>query len=121
LFFDRFPGRLARQLAWTVLASGVLLPGGGAGGLAIGGWLVHLAGAPKRWIVRRSGGLFFVTSAVNTAALVSSGLVLFAGVGGPSGLVTVVLPTVLALGLMLPLASLPAIFAHDLTHHACCV
>ena len=109
LFFDRLPGPLARKLAWTALASGVLLPGGGAGGLAIGGWLVHLAGAPKRWIVTRSGGLFFLTTAVNTAALVSSGLVLFAGVHGPHGLATVVLPTALALALTLPLVSLPAI------------
>ena len=56
-FFDRLSGRDARALAWTEQATGALLPGGGAGGLAIGGWLIHLAGAPTDWIVRRSGGL----------------------------------------------------------------
>ena len=65
LFFDRVARRDARALAWTEMASGALLPGGGAGGLAIGGWLMHLTGAPTRWIVRRSSGLFFLTSAVN--------------------------------------------------------
>jgi hypothetical protein len=52
LFFDRVPGLDARALAWTSMASGALLPGGGVGGLAIGGWLIHLTGAPTRWIVR---------------------------------------------------------------------
>src|SRR3954451_16112874 len=40
MFFDSVPARLARRVAWTEMASGALLPGGGAGGLAIGGWLL---------------------------------------------------------------------------------
>jgi uncharacterized membrane protein YbhN (UPF0104 family) len=51
LFFDRVGARDARALAWTEMASGALLPGGGVGGYAIGGWLMHLTGAPTRWIV----------------------------------------------------------------------
>jgi uncharacterized membrane protein YbhN (UPF0104 family) len=65
------------------MASGVLLPGGGVGGLAIGGWLMRLTGAPTRWIVRRSSGLFFFTSAVNVTAVVGAGLLLLAGSPGP--------------------------------------
>ena len=60
LFFDRVPARDARRLAWTELASGALLPVGGAGGLAIGGWLMSLTGARPGWIARRSAGLFFL-------------------------------------------------------------
>src|SRR5437763_13719293 len=41
-FFDRVPKRSARQLAWTEMANGALLPDGGAGGLAIGGSRLHL-------------------------------------------------------------------------------
>jgi uncharacterized membrane protein YbhN (UPF0104 family) len=82
-FFDRIPGRDARALAWTSMASGVLLPGGGVGGLAIGGWLMRLTGAPTRWIVRRSSGLFFFTSAINVTAVVGAGLLLLAGAPGP--------------------------------------
>ena len=96
LFFDRLPGREARLLAWTEQASGALLPGGGAGGLAIGGWLVHLTGAPTKWIIRRSGGLFFLTSAVNAATMIGSGLAVIAGAPGPHGFVRLVLPGVLA-------------------------
>jgi uncharacterized membrane protein YbhN (UPF0104 family) len=45
LFFDRVGARDARALAWTEMASGALLPGGGVGGYAVGGWLIHLTGA----------------------------------------------------------------------------
>jgi uncharacterized membrane protein YbhN (UPF0104 family) len=96
LFFDRVGARDARALAWTEMASGALLPGGGVGGYAIGGWLIHLTGAPTRWIVRRSGGLFFLTSAVNGAAVIGAGLLLLAGVAGPHDFARAALPALLA-------------------------
>lgn len=83
-FFDHLPGRDARPLAWVNMASGALLPGGGAGGLAIGGWLIHLTGAPTQYIVRRSGGLFFLTTAVNAASIVAAGVLLSTGVSHPN-------------------------------------
>jgi len=107
LFFDRLPSRDARALAWTEQASGALLPGGGAGGLAIGGWLIHLAGVPTRWIVRRSGGIFFLTSAVNSATVVGAGLALTCGVRGPHDFARGALPALLALGATLPVAAVP--------------
>jgi uncharacterized membrane protein YbhN (UPF0104 family) len=96
LFFDRVRGRDARALAWTSMASGALLPGGGVGGYAVGGWLVHLTGAPTRWIVRRSSGLFFLTSGVNSAAVIGAGLLLVAGVAGPHDFARSALPMLLA-------------------------
>jgi hypothetical protein len=78
LFFDRVPARDARRLAWTELASGALLPVGGAGGLAIGGWLMSLTGARPRWIARRSAGLFFLGAAVSSVALIAAGIALIA-------------------------------------------
>jgi uncharacterized membrane protein YbhN (UPF0104 family) len=109
LFFDRLEARDARALAWTAQGSGALFPGGGAGGLAIGGWLISLTGAPLRWIVRRSAGLFFLGAAVSGAALVGAGLALMAGALGPHERATVVVPTVLvAVGLLL-VGALPAV------------
>jgi uncharacterized membrane protein YbhN (UPF0104 family) len=107
LFFDRLPGRDARALAWTEQATGALLPGGGAGGLAIGGWLIHLAGAPTHWIVRRSGGIFFLTSAVNSATVVGAGLALTCGASGPHDFPRAGLPAVLAVAATLPVAAMP--------------
>ena len=84
LFFAPLPPRQARRLAWTEMASGVLLPAGGIGGLAIGGWLMHLAGMSTRSIVQRSSALFFITSAASVAAMVVAGALLVTGVSeGP--------------------------------------
>jgi uncharacterized membrane protein YbhN (UPF0104 family) len=108
-FFDRLPGRDARALAWTEQATGALLPGGGAGGLAIGGWLIHLAGAPTEWIVRRSGGLFFLTSAVNAATVIAAGLVVILGASGPHDFVLAGLPTLLVGAVTIAVLALPAV------------
>jgi uncharacterized membrane protein YbhN (UPF0104 family) len=109
LFFDRLDAHDARLLGWTEQGSGALIPGGGAGGLAIGGWLIHLTGVPVKWIARRSAGLFFLGSAVSSAALVGAGLALTAGAPGPHNPATVLLPTVLAAAATLLVAALPAI------------
>ena len=79
LFFDRVPAGTARELAWTEQGSGALLPGGGLGALAIGGWMLRRVGMSTRSIVDRSSALFFLTSAVNVAALAGAGGLLAAG------------------------------------------
>jgi uncharacterized membrane protein YbhN (UPF0104 family) len=81
VFFDELPPGLARELAWTEQGSGALLPGGGVGALAIGGWFLRRTGMSTRAIVDRSGALFFLTSAVNVAALVGAGVLLAASPG----------------------------------------
>ncbi len=92
-FFTTVPPGPARRLAWTEMGSGALLPGGGIGSLAVGGWLLHLAGMPTRKIVRSSSGLFFLTSAVNVAALIAAGVLLASGLSaGREDLLRVGLP-----------------------------
>jgi uncharacterized membrane protein YbhN (UPF0104 family) len=82
LFFDEVPAGTARELAWAEEGSGALLPGGGVGALAVGGWFLHRAGMSTRSIIDRSSALFFLTSAVNVTALVGAGVLL--AVGGAS-------------------------------------
>jgi uncharacterized membrane protein YbhN (UPF0104 family) len=93
LFFDELPAGPARELAWAEEGSGALLPGGGVGALAVGGWLLHRAGMSRRSIIDRSSALFFLTSAVNVAALVGAGVWL-AGrdAGGPAALLGAGIP-----------------------------
>ena len=86
LFFDQVPSRVARQIAWTEQGSGALLPGGGVGALAIGGWFLRRTGMSMRDVVDRSSALFFLTSAVNVAALVGGGLWLALGGGSAASL-----------------------------------
>jgi uncharacterized membrane protein YbhN (UPF0104 family) len=88
-FFDQVSPGPARELAWTEEASGALLPTGGVGALAIGGWLLRQAGMSTRQIIERSSALFFFTSAANVAALVGGGAMLATGAMG--GTDTVVL------------------------------
>lgn len=95
LFFDRIPASLARRVAWFEEGSGALLPGGGVGALAIGGWALHRAGMSTSTILRRSSGLFLLTSATSVAVLVGAGLLLFTGVvSGPHDFVRTGIPAV---------------------------
>jgi uncharacterized membrane protein YbhN (UPF0104 family) len=97
LFFSPVPGPAARELAWSQMGSGALLPGGGVGSLAVGGWLLHLAGMSTRQIVQRSSGLFFLTSAINVLTLGVAGLLLLVGVGaGPHDVLRAGLPVAAA-------------------------
>jgi uncharacterized membrane protein YbhN (UPF0104 family) len=98
-FFDRVEAPVARRVAWTELASGVLLPGGGVSSLAAGGWLMRLTGEPTRRIVRRSSALFFLTSAVNVAALAAAGALLATGLSaGPHDPLRAGVPIAVGLG-----------------------
>ncbi len=99
LFFGPVPTTAARELAWSQMGSGALLPGGGAGSLAVGGWLLHLAGMSTRQIVQRSSGLFFVTSAINVLILAAAGLLLLLGIAdGPHDALRAGLPVIAAGG-----------------------
>jgi hypothetical protein len=113
LFFDELPAGSARELAWVEEGSGALLPGGGVGSLAVGGWLLRRAGMSTRNIVDRSSALFFLTSAVNVAALIGAG-VWFAASRGPGGsgdLVRAGLPIVGGLGATLAVLAIPRLVA----------
>ncbi|HWE14055.1 MAG TPA: lysylphosphatidylglycerol synthase transmembrane domain-containing protein [Solirubrobacteraceae bacterium] len=99
LFFSPLPTLTAHELAWAQMGSGALLPGGGVGSLAVGGWLLHLAGMPTKRIVQRSSGLFFLTSAINVLTLAAAGLVLLLGfAAGPHDALRDGLPVIAAVG-----------------------
>ena len=74
MLFEIDDARDARELAWTSLGAGALLPAGGIGGLAIGAWALSLTGAATAWVVRRSTALFVLTSAVNVVTVVPAAL-----------------------------------------------
>lgn len=109
MFFPGTAKRVGQELAWSQMGSGALLPGGGVGSLAIGGWLLHLIGMRTREIVQRSSGLFFLTSGMNAATLAVAGLVLLLGIGhGPHDLLRDGLPVIGAVLAALLVLGLPA-------------
>jgi uncharacterized membrane protein YbhN (UPF0104 family) len=98
-FFATVPSGLARQLAWTEEASGALLPTGGLGALAIGGWLLRRTGMSTRRIVESSSALFFLTSGINVVALVVGGVMLSSDAfGGRDTLILASAPIALGVG-----------------------
>lgn len=108
LFFAPMPAPVAREMAWSQMGSGALLPGGGVGSLAVGGWLLHLAGMPTRQILQRSSGLFFLTSAINVIVLAGGGLVLLTGIGsGPHDVLRAGLPVAGAAAAVILVLGLP--------------
>jgi uncharacterized membrane protein YbhN (UPF0104 family) len=110
LFFAAVPAGLARQLAWTEQASGALLPTGGLGALAIGGWLLREAGMSTRHIVERSSALFFLTSGMNVAALVVGGVMLSTDTfGGHDTLILAAAPIALGVGPTCVTLALPVV------------
>jgi uncharacterized membrane protein YbhN (UPF0104 family) len=106
--FNEIPARFAALVATAEQAFGAVVPVGGAGGIAAGGWLLSRAGMPVRAIAERSAVLFLLTSATNVVALVLAGAGLAVGLlAGPHDLVLSALPGgvgVAVLGLFLALA-----------------
>ncbi len=105
--FNRAPFRVGAYVALSEEAFGAAVSIGGAGSLAVGGWLMVERGAEPRRIAERSAVLFLYTSAINVFTLILAGLGLFLGLPGPSNPLLSVLPAavgafVLALFLLLP-------------------
>jgi uncharacterized membrane protein YbhN (UPF0104 family) len=62
---------------------GSLVPASGAGGLALGAWVLHRGGMDGRRIARRSVAFFLIKSGVNFLAVALLGTVMAVGLLGP--------------------------------------
>src|SRR4051812_20749168 len=88
--FDRVvPWRRALVLGFAEQGANVLLPAGGAGGPALGTFVMRRAGVPGDLAAQRHAALFLATSAVSFFALVLAGACVGAGLlpgeAGPAG------------------------------------
>lgn len=87
-FVVAFRGIMCRQLPWrfsarigmAVQGTNVLVPTGGAGGLAFAAWALHRAGMSSRAIARRTVTLFVATSSVNFLTALAGGVLLALGI-----------------------------------------
>jgi uncharacterized protein (TIRG00374 family) len=78
--FRRAPMRFAARLALAELAFGAAVSLGGAGGIALGAWVLRTRGVPMGKIAERSAVLFLLTSAVNLVVLIVAALGVAVGV-----------------------------------------
>jgi len=108
VFCRQLAWRLSSEVALAEQAANVLLPTGGAGGLALGAWALQRGGMPTRHIARRSVALFVITSAVNFAAAIVAGTALATGLlPGSAALPLTAGPAALAAGVIAGVLLLP--------------
>jgi len=100
--------RRAWEIGGSELAMGSLVPASGAGGLALGAWVLHRGGMPGERIARRSVAFFLIKSGVNFVAVAVIGTVLALGLVGPDlSLWLTAFPAAMATLAIVAVASLP--------------
>jgi uncharacterized membrane protein YbhN (UPF0104 family) len=91
------------------LATNSLLSVGGAGGLALGAWILRRGGMPAQHVARRTVAFFLLTSLANVSALIIAGIGLGTGLlhGSGSRLLGIVPAAIGLMGIALALAIRP--------------
>jgi uncharacterized membrane protein YbhN (UPF0104 family) len=83
IFCRHMPWRTSWEIGWSELAMGSIVPASGAGGLALGAWILHEGGMPAERIARRSVAFFLIKSSVNFVAVFVIGTLMAIGIFGP--------------------------------------
>jgi uncharacterized protein (TIRG00374 family) len=97
VFCSIMPWRSAAEVGLSEVGTGSIIPASGAGGIALGAWVLSRAGMSPQTIARRSVAFLLLKSSVNFAAVTVVGLLVFLGVLGPPQPVWLTLvPAVLA-------------------------
>jgi uncharacterized membrane protein YbhN (UPF0104 family) len=84
VFCQRMSWRTSTEIGLSELAANSLLSVGGAGGLALGAWILRRGGLTTAFIARRTVAFFLLTSLANVGFLVLGGLGLATGLLGDS-------------------------------------
>jgi uncharacterized membrane protein YbhN (UPF0104 family) len=84
VFCSLMSWRAAAELGLSEVGTGSIVPASGAGGIALGAWVLSRAGMKPETIARRSVAFLLLKSSINFAAVAVVGVLVFAGVLGPS-------------------------------------
>jgi uncharacterized membrane protein YbhN (UPF0104 family) len=96
IFCTGLPPRRSWQIGGSELAMGSLVPASGAGGLALGAWILHRGGMDGDRIARRSVAFFLIKSGVNFAAVALLGTAMALGLGPQQSLWLTAFPAAVA-------------------------
>ena len=108
VFCRRLSWRTSMEIGWAELAAGSLVPASGAGGLALGAWILHRGGMSADHIARRSVAFFLIKSSVNFVAVALIGVVMAVGLVGPhKSLLLTALPAALSVVVILAVLAIP--------------
>jgi uncharacterized membrane protein YbhN (UPF0104 family) len=97
VFCRRMSWRTSSEIGLSELAANSVLPVGGAGGLALGAWILRRGGLENAFIARRTVAFFLLTSLANVTFLAVGGLGIATGLlGRSSGVLMGIVPAVIA-------------------------
>jgi uncharacterized membrane protein YbhN (UPF0104 family) len=99
--------RTSWEIAWSELAVGSLVPASGAGGLALGAWILTHLGMPADKVARRSVAFFLIKSSVNFVAVAVIGTLMALGVGPHRSILLTALPAALSVAVIAAVLLLP--------------
>ncbi|MET0511626.1 MAG: lysylphosphatidylglycerol synthase domain-containing protein [Thermoleophilaceae bacterium] len=100
--------RASTSMSLAVQGMNIVLPSGGAGGLAVGAVLLDRAGVPRSFAASRTVALFLITSLVSFVAVVIAGFGVASGLlAGNAKLTLTLLPGILALLVIVAVFALP--------------
>jgi uncharacterized membrane protein YbhN (UPF0104 family) len=100
--------RRSWQIGGSELAMGSIIPASGAGGLALGAWVLHEGGMDGDLIARRSVAFFLIKSSVNFVAVAVLGLAMWLGLFGSDEPWTLtLLPAALSILLIAAVLAIP--------------
>jgi uncharacterized protein (TIRG00374 family) len=83
IFCQSMPWRTSWEIGLAELGAGSIVPASGAGGLALGAWILREGGMPAERIASRSVAFFIIKSSVNFIAVAVLGSVMALGLLGP--------------------------------------
>jgi uncharacterized membrane protein YbhN (UPF0104 family) len=110
IFCRRMSWRTSAEIAASELAAGSIVPASGAGGLALGAWILRRGGMPADRIARRSVAFFLIKSSVNFVAVAVIGTLMAIGVVGPHrSLLLTALPAALSVAVIGLVLAIPRI------------
>lgn len=101
VFCRRMNWATSYEIGMSELAANSLLSVGGAGGLALGAWILRRGGMPAQHVARRTVAFFLLTSLANVTLLIVAGIGLGTGLlhGSGSRLLGIVPAAIGALGI----------------------
>src|SRR3954471_13082263 len=109
VFCRRMSLRTTWELAWAELGMGSIVPASGAGGIALGAWVLRKQGMSGGHIARRSVAFLLIKSSVNFVAVAAIGAAMALGLGPHQSLWLTALPAALSALLLVAVAALPRI------------
>ena len=112
VFCRRLTWRLSYGIGMAAQGTNVLLPSGGAGGLALAAWALRRTGMPADRLARRTVAFYVLTSSVNFITAVVAGSLLALGIlSGAGSLLWTAGPAAAAVVAIATVVSLPRLLA----------